>query len=620
MINGNNIIEKIRKMSVSELYGFANDIRNEILKTVSQNGGHLASNLGMVEATIVLHRLFDSPEDKIIFDVSHQCYAHKIITGRTEAFSSIRQLDGISGFTNKEENEHDILTEGHSGTSISSALGIAQANKLLGKDNYTIAVVGDGSMTNGMIYEALNNCADKHIRLIILVNDNEMSISRNVGGLHKYLSTIRTSKRYFSFKRNFENFLLHFPFGKSLAKGSKYIKDFFKGWFVKNNLFEDMGLIYLGAVDGNSIEKLSVVLEEAKTKERPTVVHMTTKKGLGYKDAEEHTENYHSVSPFNLDDGVKISSEKSFSSFMGDLLCEKAKKDKRICAITAAMCEGTGLSGFSREFPDNFFDVGIAEEHAITFAGGLSLNGMKPVVLLYSTFAQRVFDQMFHDISIQNLPLVLALDRSGIVAGDGVTHQGIFDYSLFSSLKNTYIYSPESYRDIEKSLVEALDSNRISIIRYPKGKEDIEYESELQFVYGESDYYSYTKDIEKNDIVIISYGRMCRQGYIAYQKLCDKYSVGLIRLRLVYPLDILCLDKLCFGAKLVYIIDEGIKSGGVAEKLTALLYSSGYKGNIVSRAIEDYIPHGDLNSLIDRYGFTGKQIAENIDKEFGFQE
>lgn len=369
-------------------------------------------------SSFALHKVFDSPKDRIVFDVGHQCYAHKMLTGRINELDTLRKYNGLSGFPSKNESEHDVLNEGHCGTSISAALGIAEANRINNNDSFVVAVVGDGALTNEMIYEALNNCSDKQLNLIILINDNEMSISQNVGGLHNYFSRIRTSKRYFSFKRRFEHLLRHIPFvGNSLAKIFKKIKDFFKRWFVKNNLFEDTGLAYLGPVDGHNIEKLITVLVEAKAKRCVTVVHMTTKKGKGYCYAEEHPEIYHSVSSFDREKGVNISEKESFSTCMGKELCMIAENDSTVCAITAAMCDGTGLTEFSKRFPDRYFDVGIAEEHAITFAGGLSVAGMKPLVALYSTFSQRVYDQLFHDICIQNLPIVLALDRCGIVAG-----------------------------------------------------------------------------------------------------------------------------------------------------------------------------------------------------------
>ena len=455
----------IQNLSKEELKILSSEIRNKILETVSENGGHLASNLGMTEAAIALHKNFHSPEDKIIFDVSHQSYAHKLLTGRFESFSTLRKKNGISGFTNREENEHDIFTEGHSGSSISAALGIAQANRLKGSDAYTIAVVGDGSLTNGMIYEALNNCAEQPLNLIIILNDNDMSISRNIGGLHDYLSKIRTSKRYYRLKKRTEKVLKAVPLvGTPLLVGSKKLKDATKRFFVKNNIFEDLGLIYLGPVDGHNFEKMDIVLQEAKSKHTCCIVHMVTKKGLGYSFSETEPDKYHAVAPFDLAKGVISAPSENYSAKAGEILCKKANADQTVCAITAAMCEGTGLASISKAHMERFFDVGIAEEHAITFAGGLAANGMKPVVFLYSTFAQRVYDQISHDIAIQKLPLLLAIDRAGLVAGDGITHQGIFDYSIFSSVPRTEIDMPETYAELENAFSEGLMNDKISIV------------------------------------------------------------------------------------------------------------------------------------------------------------
>lgn len=610
------LTNKIKEMSSDELLALSKDIRERIIRTVSQNGGHLASNLGMVEATIALHKIFDLDKDKIIFDVGHQCYTHKLLTGRNAQFDTLRQYNGLSGFCNRFESDYDVLNEGHCGTSISAALGIAEANKLQGSEVYTVAVVGDGALTNGMIYEALNNCADKQLKLIILINDNEMSISKNVGGLHSYLSSIRTSKRYFSFKRNFEGILNHIPLiGKGLAKAFRTLKNFFKKWFLKNTLFEDIGLIYLGPVDGNNIEKLSTVLEEAKKRQSPCVVHMRTIKGMGYKHAEEHPELYHSVSAFDIEKGVTAPNAKTFSQVAGENVCRLAAENDNVCAITAAMCDGTGLTEFSHKYPERFFDVGIAEEHAVTFASGLAANGMKPILMLYSTFSQRVYDQIFHDICIQQLPMILALDRCGIVPGDGITHQGIFDYSLFSSLPNVTILSPESYRDVNAAFERALTNDGLSIIRYPKGSQCIDYEKETTFLEDEANFCSYTQNVSSAEIVIITYGRISYQAYRASELLKNKYSIGIIKLKQILPLNYNLIDRLTFNAKLIYVVEEAIFSGGVGEKLSANLKKD--NRTIFVRAIEDYIEHGSMKDLLEHCKLTYKQLAEEINRKMG---
>ncbi|MBR2021456.1 MAG: 1-deoxy-D-xylulose-5-phosphate synthase, partial [Clostridia bacterium] len=472
MLKDLDLPKRLKNMNYDELSDLCSDIRGEIMSVVSENGGHLASNLGVVELTVALHRAFDFPEDKLIFDVGHQCYAHKILTGRADRFDTIRKKGGLSGFTNRFESEYDTLTAGHSGPSVSAGLGIAQSNKLLGKDNYVVSVVGDGSFTNGMIYEALNNCCDKSLKYIIVLNDNEMSISSNVGNLSKYFSKFRTSKGYFKFKHKLKNGCLKIPVvGKSLVKFFSAIKNFFKKIVLPNNsFFSALDMRYLGPVDGHDIEKLEDVFAEAKNLGESCLVIVKTQKGRGYSKAEKNPENYHSVGKFDISKGTVKSDSKCFSDVFGEAVVRIAKEDGSVAALTAAMCEGTGLHNFSKEFPDRFFDVGIAEEHELAFACGLAAGGMKPVCAVYSTFAQRVYDQVFHDFSVQKLPCVLALDRCGFVPDDGITHQGLFDVSLFSSVPGCTIYSPETYEELDESVDKAFDEDCVSVVRYPKGR------------------------------------------------------------------------------------------------------------------------------------------------------
>lgn len=595
----------IRALTQEETEKLASEMRNTIIDTVASNGGHLASNLGMVEAVIALHRHFDSPHDKIIFDVSHQCYAHKLLTGRYKNFHTLRQSGGISGFTNRDESEHDILTEGHSGSSVSAALGIATADKLAGSDAYTVAVLGDGSLTNGMIYEALNNCAGKDLNLIILLNDNDMSISRNIGGLHDYLSKIRTSKRYYRLKHRTEKILCAVPLvGKPILKASKWLKDATKRFFVKNNIFEDLGLIYLGPVDGHNPEKLDIVLKEAKTKHTCCIVHMVTKKGFGYSFSENEPDKYHGVGAFDKKIGVIPSDAETFSTKVGEILCESAEKDDKICAITAAMCDGTGLADFSKAHPDRFFDVGIAEEHAITFASGLSANGMKPVVLLYSTFAQRIYDQLSHDVAIQRLPFILALDRAGLVPNDGITHQGIFDYNIFSTIPNTQIFSPETYDELKNAFSHGFESAKITVIRYPKGSYQ-SYEPAFPMI-SDSNTLAYTENIETAETVIVTFGRLTKTAHDAI-KLSGK-NIGFLKLIQIFPLDYKKIASLLRNAKNIYFLEEGYRSGGVSEKIAAYLQDK----NIKIHAIENFVEHGNLADLNELCGFTAHRIAENL--------
>ncbi len=593
----------LKNLPSDRLSELSEEIREAIIETVSKNGGHLASNLGMVEPTVVLHRVFDSPKDKIIFDVGHQCYAHKLLTGRYDRFSTIRKFGGLSGFTNPKESEHDVFYEGHSGTSVSAALGIATANKLRGDDSYTVAVVGDGSLTNGMIYEALNNCSDSKLNLIIIINDNEMSISSNVGGLHNYLSRLRISKGYFTFKRGFERWLLRIPMiGKPLAKFFKLIKDAIKHVFVKDTIFEDLGIVYLGPVDGNDTRKLSIVLEEAKLKHQCCVIHMRTLKGMGYRNAENRPDRYHSVGSFDVDGGIVSGGGKTMSEHFGEVLLAAAREDKRICAITAAMCDGTGLRGFAEEFPERFFDVGIAEEHAVTFASGLAAGGFRPVVAMYSTFSQRVCDQLIHDVALQGLPLVLALDRCGFVAGDGITHQGIFDYPLFSSIPGTVIYSCADADDTSEILPRSVSHNGLTVMRYPKGRA----ESGTYAGLIKTENFSYTENIKNCDVIIVTHGRMTATALEA-RRIIGEGKVGVIKLLRVFPLDAEELAPFVGTDKIVYVLDEGGASGGIAEKLSAGL---GIK--IHGRAIEDFVEHGDLNDLYSLCGFDAESVVNEI--------
>lgn len=587
----------VKNLSNQQMETLAEEIRSKIIDTVSKNGGHLGSNLGLVETTLMLHKYFDVPKDKIVFDVGHQCYTHKLLTGRYERFDSLRTGEGISGFTNRFESEYDILTAGHSGSSLSAALGIATANKLNGNNDYTIAVVGDGSFTNGMIYEALNNCNNKSVNLIIILNDNEMSISQNVGSLANYLSKIRTSGKYYSFKRNFQSVFGKIPFvGKVTINFTRHIKNGLKRLFYKQPFFEALGVKYLGPVDGNDMERLQIVLEEAKKMKCCTLVHIKTKKGAGYKYAEDCPENYHSVGAFDPDSGVNAANGNDFSAEFGRIICDHAKRNARVCAITSAMRDGTGLTTFSKEYPQRFFDVGIAEEHEIAFAGGLALEGYIPVCAVYSTFAQRVYDQLIHDVSLQKLHIVLALDRAGIVPGDGETHQGIFDCAFISDIPSTEIYAPDNFGELETALDLAVNSNIISVVRYPKGK-PAQYDVSGFVSYGPfSVCESFVKD-DKVTLVLITYGSLTANIYNVAKKLfsCGK-SVRIIKLFKVHPVKeyIDEIEKFISDASYIYFAEEGIKNGGVGQKLTSeLAEKSLFGGKILIRAIDSfYPPHG----------------------------
>ena len=611
MLKGVESSQSIKKMNYDELDVLSGEIREEILNVVSQNGGHLASNLGVVELTIALHRVFDFPEDKLIFDVGHQCYAHKLLSGRADRFDTIRKKDGLSGFTNRFESEFDTLTAGHSGPSVSAGLGLAKSNKILGKDNYVVSVVGDGSFTNGMIYEALNNCCDKELKYIIVLNDNEMSISSNVGNLSKYFSKFRTSKKYFGFKRNLKRFCMRIPvIGIGLVRFFSSIKEFFKKVLLPNNsFFSALGIKYLGPVDGHDIQKLEDVLNEAKSANECCFVIVKTQKGKGYDKAVERPENYHSVGKFNLDEGVVSGTSECFSEVFGSTIVEKASEDSSIVALTAAMCDGTGLSAFSKTFPDRFFDVGIAEEHELAFASGLAAGGMKPVCAVYSTFAQRVYDQAFHDFAIQGLPCVLALDRCGFVPDDGITHQGLFDVSLFSSVPDCTIYSPETYKELKRSIDKSLCEKSVSVVKYPKGKMT-EYDRS-KFVYNDSCDVCVCGNPDA-DVVIVSYGRITAEAYKALEKLQKYTSVLLIKLVKIYPVDFDTILNAAENSRLVYVLEEGIKSGGIGEKVAAYL-SGKYNGKVVIRAVDNECAfHASTEELIDYFGMTSDKVFKEI--------
>lgn len=600
----------LQGMGPAQLNDLASEIREKILSCVSETEGHLASNLGMVEATIALHRVFDSPRDAILFDVGHQAYAHKLLTGRYEAFDTIRQFGGISGFTNREESAHDVLTAGHSGSALPAALGIARAAAMEGSDRYAVAVVGDGSFTNGMVYETLNCCADEGVRLIVLLNDNEMSISKNVGGMSRHFSRLRTSRRYFFFKRHLQTALRKLPYiGEGLIMGAYHIKEFFKRHIMKTNLFENMGLYYLGPVDGNDEKKIELLLREAKTKDRCTLIHMITLKGKGYAPAEEHPAQYHFAGGFDPAKGVCTPPGRTFSSVFGSHLCALALDNLRIAAVTAAMDKGTGLTNFKYMFPNRFFDMGIAEEAATTFAAGLAIGGSVPVYAVYSTFLQRAFDQLCEDVAIQNIHAVIAIDRAGIVSGDGITHQGVFDVSLLSSIPGVTLYAPETYEELKNCLERCISGEGLCAIRYPKG-EEISYDR-TRFVPADQDIAISDAD-RAVDVVILTYGRLTAHAAIVAQQLAGTCKVRVVKLLRLLPLEFEKIAALCEDAALVYVLEEGVRSGGVGEAVAADFACRQGMPPVHIRCVEGFLPHGDLESLFRLCGFLPEQIAAEI--------
>lgn len=589
----------VKKLNEKELETLCGELRNEIIASVSKNGGHLASNLGIVELTASLYRNFDFPDDKIVFDVGHQAYAHKMLSGRIALFEKLRTDGGVSGFTKRSESEYDAFGSGHSGNALSAAMGIATANKLDGKDSFTVAVIGDGGFTNGMTYEALNNCADKEIKLIIVLNDNEMAISPNVGSINNVFNRLRVSKGYFKSKNRFVNLFSAIPLvGKPIVNFTRHVKNGVKRVFIKDNFFESLGFDYIGPVDGNNVKKLDAVFAQAKLSKRPCVVHAYTKKGKGYSFAEEKPDSYHSVGKFNVSDGfVPNGKEKTFSYNVGERLASLAAEDEKIYAVTAAMTAGTGLSSFASSYPERFDDVGIAEEHAVTFCAGLSTAGYKPVFAVYSTFLQRAFDQILEDAAIQKLRLTLLVDRAGLVADDGVTHHGIYDVSLLNSVIGTLIYSVDTLDEIEKCLSSCVSYDGVSALRYQKGGE-CEYDRS-RFI--NKDTLSYA-DFGSPDKVIITYGRLTAEACRAAEKLGNTRVIKLIRLK---PLDAGTLALLTDGKRIMFV-EEGVKEGGIAESAAAALA----RHDVKIRCIEkDFPGHGKLSTLLRECGLDAESIA-----------
>lgn len=581
--------QDIKSLNLSELNVLCEEIRHCIINTVATNGGHLASNLGAVELTVALHYVFDSPTDAIIFDVGHQSYTHKLLTGRFSEFHTLRQENGISGFMRPDESEHDIFISGHSSTAISSAYGLLKGKQLAGKDGKVIAVVGDGAMTGGMVYEALNNCGrDKNSDgMIIILNDNNMSISKNVGALARYLGVIREKNSYFNFKRDFKRFLAHLPLiggfiGRNIARSKDMLKHRI---YRSSNIFEGFGFEYFGPTDGHDLSKLINLLNVIKKENKAVVLHTTTVKGKGYHFAEEHPELYHGVGAFSVDDGVTVNIKNDFSGVFGDKLCELAEKDNKICAITAAMPDGTGLYKFEKEFPDRFFDVGIAEQHAVTFSAGLSKGGMKPFFAVYSSFLQRSIDQIIHDTAIADLNVTLCVDRAGFVGADGETHQGLYDVSLLTSIPNISVFSPSNYDELRNTLKACAEMNCLKAIRYPRGSEP-KVISEYKFTGEDFDV------IGSGDTAVVTYGIEFAN---VYEALAETKGVSIIKLNKIFPINDE-LFNILMPKKNVYVFEESYKYGSIGEKIGNKLCELGFKGVFNCSSVLGFIPAATVDS------------------------
>lgn len=617
-----NTPEDLRKLNLQEKKELADEIRSLIIDVTSKNGGHLASNLGIVELTIALHSVFNTPIDKIVWDVGHQCYVHKILTGRREEFNNIRKFGGISGFPKITESKYDSFNTGHSSTSVSIATGMARARDVLKQDYEVISVIGDGSLTGGMALEALNDAASTRTNMTVILNDNEMSISKNVGGIPLYLSKIRTKREYTHSNKKVKDFTSKIPvIGKPIIKIAHYTKQIIKRAVIHNMYFEDIGFTYLGPVDGHNIEDLEAIMESSKTIKGPVLIHVVTKKGKGYKPAEENPDRFHGVSSFNKETGesTKIKG-KDYSATFGEALIKLAEKDESIVAVTAAMKDGTGLKAYAEKFPDRFFDVGIAEQHALGLIAGMAKNGLKPVLPLYSSFLQRGYDQVVHDIALSNMPVTVCIDRAGVIGNDGETHQGILDLSFLSSIPNINIMAPKNFEELEKMLEFAVNENKAMFIRYPRGGENYTFEKTEEIKYGKAEIVQ-----EGTDVIIIGIGKMVGRA-MEVANLLEGKSVEVVNARFLKPLDEETILKSIEKTKNVITIEDNLKKGGLGSAVLELINKNNIKDvNVQIFGYDDtFVEHGSVDELEEKYGLSAQKIAdkvlENLEKEAKVEE
>ena len=618
--------EDVRKLSLKEQKILAKEVRRFIIEKMSDNGGHLASNLGVVELTIALFHALNLPKDKIVWDVGHQCYTHKILSGRRDDFALLRKFKGISGFPKREESPYDCFNTGHSSTSISAALGIAEGRDLLGEDYTVVSVIGDGALTGGMAYEALNNASKMKKNFIIILNDNEMSIAKNVGGMSTYLNGIRSHKGYTRFKENLASGLGKIPLvGNRLVERLKNTKNSIKQLLVPGMLFENMGLTYLGPVDGHNLHALEQVIHEAKRIDHAVLVHVLTKKGKGYAPAEQNPSVFHGVGPFDIATGKskKESTEKSYTDIFAESLIKEGKEDSRIVAITAAMPDGTGLTKFEKAFPKRFFDVGIAEAHAVTSAAGLASAGLKPVFAVYSSFLQRAYDQIVHDVCLQKLPVVFAIDRAGLVGADGETHQGIFDISFLRSIPNMTVMAPKNAGELTEMLHFSLQFQGPIAIRYPRGtayqgflekQEPIEY-GKAEILIEESD-----QNIEKQTekIALLALGSMVSTGEHIVEKMAKKgVNLSLVNARFAKPIDTEILDRLSEkGYRKILTLEEGVRAGGFGEAVLSYMETHHKEVFVENITLPDaYVEHGDVSTLRKMLRIDSDSIIEGLEEK-----
>ena len=603
----------IKKLKWEEQDVLAAEIRQFLVEKLSKTGGHLASNLGVVELTMALHLAFSLPKDKIIWDVGHQSYTHKILTGRKEEFDNLRQYGGMSGFPKRKESNCDAFDTGHSSTSLAAGLGYVEAREILGKDYKVVSVIGDGSLTGGMAFEALNNAAHLKSNYIIVLNDNNMSISENVGGMSKYLDGLRTAHIYNDLKKGVTNTLQKIPgAGERIVKGIRKTKNSIKQLFVPGMLFEDMGITYLGPVDGHDIKKLYRTFKEAQTMDHAVLVHVLTKKGKGYAPAEKLPAKFHGVSPFDVQTGDVLGQKKAdtYTDVFADIMCDLGEKESKVVAITAAMKDGTGLSKFQEKFPDRFFDVGIAEQHAVTFAAGLAAAGMKPVFAVYSSFLQRGYDQIVHDVCMQNLPVVFAIDRAGLVGNDGETHQGVYDIAYLNHITNMTILAPKNRQEFEAMMTFAVKHNGPVAIRYPRGNV---YEGLQDFhdpiICGKSEVIA-----KEQEIAIFGFGHMMETAEQVWKTLKEKgYACSLINSRFVKPIDTAVLDEMAEEHRLFVTIEESTVSGGYGSNVMKYVSEQNMTVKVLNVGIPDlFVEHGNISQLRKLIGLDSETIVEKI--------
>ena len=599
MLEQINSPKDVKKLTLNEKQQLAEEIRKYIIEVVAENGGHLASNLGVVELTIALHSIFDVPEDKIIWDVGHQSYVHKIITGRREQLKRIRKIDGIAGFPKTRENEADCFNTGHSSTSISAALGMARARDLQGKNNNVIAVIGDGALTGGMALEALNDAGFSKTKMTVILNDNEMSISPNMGGLNKFLGKLRTKKLYTRTNNLIKQQLSKVPIiGKPTVRAIQKIKRAIKQLVIQRMFFEDIGFTYLGPVNGHDIEQLESIMKMSKQVNGPVLIHVLTQKGKGYENAEKNPTKFHATSPFDIKTGQpKKIKNKDYSKVFGDKLVELARENEKIVAITASMKAGTGLTQFSQEFPYRFFDVGIAEQHAITMAAGMAKGGMIPVVPIYSSFYQRAYDQVIHDVAMQNLHVIMCVDRAGVVGEDGETHQGTLDMAFFRLVPNLVIMAPKDFEELEDMLEFAIKLKKPVVIRYPRGSEDsnIKFEKHDKIQEGKAEIIQNGKDV-----TIIAIGKMVAKAMNMVHELeKENKSVEVINARFLKPLDKETIKNSIEKTKNVITIEDGTKINGLGTAVKELIVDNSLE-NVCFKGYaypDEFIPGGSVEEI-----------------------